>query len=142
MLLLRHAVHRPMDARKPNGKVVAQAVHGVVGTGRRDSLDVEIGPLRMLRTEQTAHKFGVRFHLVVVHSRLRHRRKCAARPTNRPEISELLVGVADDIDDGAVRGAHQEPAKAPGFFGQRMNDLVAAALCFRVGLVDIAPNGH
>jgi hypothetical protein len=54
----------------------------------------------------------------------------------------LLVPVADDVDHVPVWGAHEEPADAPRFVGQRMNDLVAAALRFRVGLVDVVPDVH
>ncbi len=54
----------------------------------------------------------------------------------------LLVSVADDVDHVPVWGAHEEPADAPRFVGQRMNDLVAAALRFCVGLVDVVPDVH
>jgi hypothetical protein len=54
----------------------------------------------------------------------------------------LLVSVVDDVDHVPVWGAHEEPADAPRFVGQRMNDLVAAALRFRVGLVNVAPGVH
>ena len=56
--------------------------------------------------------------------------------------SGLLVSVVDDVDHVPVWIAHEEPADAPRFIGQRMNDLVAAALRFRVGLVDVAPDVH
>ena len=54
----------------------------------------------------------------------------------------LLVSVADDVDHVPVWVAHEEPADAPRFVGQRMNDLVAAALRFGVGLVDVVPDVH
>jgi hypothetical protein len=54
----------------------------------------------------------------------------------------LLVSVVDDVDHVPVWIAHEEPTDAPRFIGQRMNDLVAAALRFRVGLVDVAPDVH
>jgi len=50
--------------------------------------------------------------------------------------------MVDDVDQVPVWGAHQEPADAPRFVGQWMNDLVAAALRFRVGLVDVVPDVH
>jgi hypothetical protein len=46
------------------------------------------------------------------------------------------------VDDVPVWVAHQEPADTPRFVGQRMNDLVAAALRFRIGLVDVVPDVH
>ncbi len=63
---------RPVDTRKAHRQLVAEPVHRVVGTGRSDSLDAEISPLRMLGSEQATHKFGVRIYFSVVHSR--HRR--------------------------------------------------------------------
>ena len=47
----------------------------------------------------------------------------------------LFVSVADHVAHVPVWGSHKEPADAPRFVGQRTNDLVAAALSFRVGLV-------
>jgi hypothetical protein len=39
-----------------------------------------------------------------------------------------VVVVADDVDDVAVRVAHEEPSDAPRFLGQRVDDLVAPPL--------------
>ena len=56
--------------------------------------------------------------------------------------SVLLVSMAGDVDDVPVRGAHEEPADAPRFVGQRVNDLVTEALRFRVSRVDVVPGVH
>jgi hypothetical protein len=54
----------------------------------------------------------------------------------------LLVSVVDDVDHVPVWGAHEEPADAPRFVCQRMNDLVSAPLRFRIGLVDVVADVH
>ena len=98
LLLLHHGVDGPVDARESHGEVVAEAVHGVVGAGRRDPLDGKAGPLRMLGREQAAHKVGVGVHLVVVHPRLRHGRQFdppvgwAAIPPPKMRCEVLAIG--------------------------------------------------
>ena len=54
----------------------------------------------------------------------------------------LLVSVADDVDQVPVWVTHEEPANAPRFVGQWMNDLVAVALRLRVGLVNVVADVH
>src|SRR4051794_24071975 len=58
----------------------------------------------------------------------------------RGRTPALIVAVADDVDHVPVWVAHEEPAYSPRFVGQRMNDLVAASLRLRVGLIDVTPD--
>jgi hypothetical protein len=54
----------------------------------------------------------------------------------------LFVSVANDVHDVAVGCADEESPHTPSFDGQRVNDLVAAALRVDVRLVDIVTDAH
>ena len=70
LLLLGDVLDRPVNPRKPNRELVAEAIHGVVGASGPDPFNRKIRPLRMLRNEQTTHQLAIGFDLVVVHLRL------------------------------------------------------------------------
>ena len=61
----------------------------------------------------------------------------AAEHRQRDGCAGASVGVTDHVDDDAVRVADEEAPRAPGLFGQWVDDLVAAPASFCVGRIDV-----
>lgn len=95
--LLGDVLDRPVNPRQPDRELVAKAIHRVVGASGLDSFNREIGPLRMLRREQTTHQLAIGFDLVVVHPRLRHGQQLRRRDRDGRWISPVQNSWPDDL---------------------------------------------
>src|SRR4051812_42892992 len=65
--LLRRLPGGPSDARQSSSQVITEPVDVMIGSVRRDRIDLQIGPLWELRGEQPADERYVGVHLVGVH---------------------------------------------------------------------------
>ena len=65
--ILLDVAYRPVNARQAHGHVVAQPVERVVGPGRLDRRDGQVGPVRELRGQQPLHEGSVCGNFVDVH---------------------------------------------------------------------------
>jgi hypothetical protein len=77
-----------MNPRKSNRQLVAEAIHRIVCASGLDPFNRKIRPVRMLRSEQTPHKFAIGFDLVVMHLRFRHDHQFRSFESERQRISE------------------------------------------------------
>src|SRR5580658_10942592 len=60
---------------------------------------------------------------------------------DRPSAGSF-VRVTHHVDDVAIGSSNEEPSNSPRLVGERVNDLVAPALCFSERLVDLSPDVH
>src|SRR6266480_1428403 len=67
LLVLVRLGGSPWTPREPDEESVAQPVQRVVGAGRRNLLDIEVGPLRELGAQQPANQIDVSVDFVGVH---------------------------------------------------------------------------
>jgi hypothetical protein len=109
---LGNTLDRPVNPRKSNRQLVAEAIHGVVRASGPDPLNREIRPVRMLRSEQTTHQVAIDFHLVVVHPTVRHDQEFRSFGNHRQRISRQPAGLAKAREQHRWRGRAGRPSVA------------------------------
>ena len=102
----------PLDPRQPDRQVLAEPVDRMVGAGRGDAGDRQVGPVRELVAEEPSYEVGVRGHLIGMHPPLAHRPNPPAPGEHGNQISAPEFATRGHKSlrlPRAERGAHVKP---------------------------------
>src|SRR5690606_6442021 len=131
-------------ARKPDSPPSTSASADLCGSGpafRGRAHTIRVRIRRCARCMPTYYRTG--YFLASARDGATSRKIWCSRPSYTPSRTPdrngvlvplpRVVGVADDIDDRAVRCAHEEPPHSPRLRRQRIHDLEPPTLRFLVG---------